>query len=500
MRRLPFNAYINFGLEGSRTEREHFAYNLYASLYNGVDMPVKNTPDMNAIHILLNNSDIREWCTHNEKHAEEISIEILAFIDAVYNYLARETPPYETQAALCNEIAALTRRTFIEAWPDIADYLQQSYNDAINTAFITRELTKAAGRGAQRQFVRIKMHLVACMRRLLDAQTQAWYARVFETRAGAFAQELSERIYALRSISKRLIRDCNDHGRLWNASKGSWQKASYAVLEEYARYAERDLSLRELARSLGRARLDSTRQSGREADGTYTCSASNFEIDGVSCGAALNYMLPQEAGLLCKHELETLFYEKWQMHRLLVFNITAQDKKIRQVSSGIADTPREEEGPFVICIDTSGSMRGAGEKTAKSLVFALLREVFDCRRCCYLISFSTEIAVLELSDIAASFNGLADFLAMSFYGGSRIENALDEALRALDTNAYRSADVVVVSDFVLPDPDTALASRIKAAQAKGTLFHGVLIGSFTDPLVNCGVLELFDTARAYDVF
>ena len=207
-------------------------------------------------------------------------------------------------------------------------------------------------------------------------------------------------------------------------------------------------------------------------------------------------MLPEEAALLCEDSVESLFYKKWREQKLLVYNIARET----QDKGRTKNTPRSEAGPFVLCIDTSGSMRGAAEKTAKSLVFALLREAFNTSRRCYLISFSTEISVLELSNLAESLGMLLDFLAMNFYGGSQIENALNEAVRVLQTEAYHNADVVLVSDFVLPAPDDVLASRILAAQENGTMFHGILTGIFADKLVNHSLLSLFDTVRSYDVF
>jgi uncharacterized protein with von Willebrand factor type A (vWA) domain len=498
MRRLSFSSYINFGLEGSRADRVRFARGLYDALARGAPLPLSGAPYANALRVILDNPELRLWCAEGEAFAEAASAEILSFIDSVFARLLQETPPDTADRALSAEIAALPRRAFLDAWPSIAAYLDERYSGALDASFITCELS--APRLTARSFARLREHLLSQIRRLLDAEDRVYRARVFDELGGAFLDELCGRIRTLRGVRAHLTHDPEETGRLWNAAKGSWQKAGYAVLEEYGRYAERDLELSELARSLGRSHRLSSPRAGAEPEGQSLRSAGELEIDGAGRGADLNLILPQEAALLSDAELDALFYRKWRERALLVFNTQSAALPDTRAQCGCPGGARTEAGPFVLCIDTSGSMRGAGEKTAKSLVFALLKEAFSRARRCYLISFSTEIAALELSDLAASLDSLIKFLEMSFYGGSHIENALSEALCALERDAYRDADVVVVSDFVLPAPSADLAGRILAAREGGSLFHAILIGSLTDTLVTRGVLDLFDTVRAYDVF
>jgi uncharacterized protein with von Willebrand factor type A (vWA) domain len=495
MRRLSFSSYISFGLEGSRAERERFALGLEDALSCGAPLPLDGAPYAKAVRAVLEDSEIRLYCARGGEAAQAVCAEVLSFIDSVFARLLQETPSGAADRALSDEIAALPRRAFLDAWLAIAAYLEERYSGALDCSFITGELS--APRGTARSFARLREHLLSQIRRLLDAEERAYRERVFTERGGAFLDELRCRVRTLRGV-RHLTQDPEESGRLWNAAKGLWQKASYAVLEEYARYAARDLELSELARSLGRSRRRPAPPDTAEPGGQRTRRASELEIDGAGRGADLNLMLPQEAALLGDADLDALFYRRWRERALLVFNTKSAGRPRAQSGGGCPGGLRTEEGPFVLCIDTSGSMRGAGEKTAKSLVFALLKEAFSRERRCYLISFSTEIAVFELSDLAASLPRLIEFLEMSFYGGSRIENALEAALDALESAAYRGADVVAVSDFVLPAPSAALAGRVLAAREGGSLFHAILIGSLADTLVTRGVLDLFDTVRAYE--
>ena len=94
-------------------------------------------------------------------------------------------------------------------------------------------------------------------------------------------------------------------------------------------------------------------------------------------------------------------------------------------------------------------MHGTPEQVAKTLCFALLKIAIQENRKCYLISFSTGIQTLNLTDLKNSLNLILDFLSMSFHGGTDASPALEEALRMLNTNDYKEADVLMISDFVM---------------------------------------------------
>jgi len=50
--------------------------------------------------------------------------------------------------------------------------------------------------------------------------------------------------------------------------------------------------------------------------------------------------------------------------------------------------PAAELGPIILCLDTSGSMRGAREVVAKALVLECMRGAHRQQRKCYLYAFS----------------------------------------------------------------------------------------------------------------
>ena len=83
---------------------------------------------------------------------------------------------------------------------------------------------------------------------------------------------------------------------------------------------------------------------------------------------------------------------------------------------------------------------------------------------------------------------------MSFDGGTDVGPALSETLDVLQTNDYKEADVLMVSDFVMFKIREDLVEKIKREQYKGTQFHSLTLSD----KANLEVLEAFDNSWAYD--
>jgi uncharacterized protein with von Willebrand factor type A (vWA) domain len=84
---------------------------------------------------------------------------------------------------------------------------------------------------------------------------------------------------------------------------------------------------------------------------------------------------------------------------------------------------------------------------------------------------------------------------MSFHGGTDISLALHEALQKLETENYKDADVLVISDFIMYRVSEELTSRVKSQQFnKGARFHNVTISDQGNP----EVMAIFDNSWVYD--
>ncbi len=83
---------------------------------------------------------------------------------------------------------------------------------------------------------------------------------------------------------------------------------------------------------------------------------------------------------------------------------------------------------------------------------------------------------------------------MSFHGGTDATPAMRKSLKMLETEDYKKADVIMVSDFVMSGFDEQTKNQINAAKEKETKFHSLVIGDSG----NKNTIEEFDSNWAYN--
>jgi uncharacterized protein with von Willebrand factor type A (vWA) domain len=160
---------------------------------------------------------------------------------------------------------------------------------------------------------------------------------------------------------------------------------------------------------------------------------------------------------------------------------------------GVAAPPEPEtrqRGPIILCLDTSGSMRGAPENIAKAVVLATLRTAQQERRACKLIAFGgpDELIERDLGLDSAGFQALMDLMGQNFDGGTDIQTPIERAIERVHEAAWRSADLLIVSDGEFGCVPHTL-ERLDAARAQhGLRVQGVLVGDRE----TMGLLEVCD--------
>jgi uncharacterized protein with von Willebrand factor type A (vWA) domain len=191
-----------------------------------------------------------------------------------------------------------------------------------------------------------------------------------------------------------------------------------------------------------------------------------------------------------------LFYKKFAEKKLQTFEYQSKilSWEEEEIKNKRQKEKEETKGPFIICVDTSGSMHGTPETIAKTLCFALLKMAVRDNRKCYLISFSTAIETLNLTDLKNNLDKLIKFLSMSFNGGTDAAPAMHEALEMLETEDYKKADVIMVSDFVMPGFDEQTKNKIITAKENETKFHSMVIGESG----NKNTIKEFDSNWVYN--
>lgn len=157
---------------------------------------------------------------------------------------------------------------------------------------------------------------------------------------------------------------------------------------------------------------------------------------------------------------------------------------------------KDQKGPVIICVDTSGSMSGTPENIAKTVTFALSKIAMEEERKCYLISFSTGIETLDMSDFKSgdALTRIVQFLRMGFNGGTDASPALRHAVQMLQKDGYKNADVLMISDFVMGSLPETLVKSIEEEKKKNTDFYSLVIGSSG----NQGTIACFNHNWVYD--
>ena len=291
-------------------------------------------------------------------------------------------------------------------------------------------------------------------------------------------------------------------GRLFDMSKGNWQRANFDILKKYAEFLKKDKALLELAEMLGRMR-----QSEKEFEEELFANtvikpewkvehSGKSDLVGIRESDDLSSLLPSETALLSDPLLEIVFMKKFAEKKLQTFEYQARNQSFNEeeIQDKRLKAKEDAKGPIIICVDSSGSMHGTPETVAKTLCFAILKIAIRENRKCFLISFSTGIETLNMSDLKNSLEKIIEFLSMSFHGGTDASPAMKEAVRQLESNDYKKADVLVISDFIMPSFDNGTNEKIIQAKENKTKFHSLVIGQSQ----NNTVVKEFDHNWFYD--
>ncbi|WP_237388148.1 ATPase RavA stimulator ViaA [Xenorhabdus sp. Sc-CR9] len=322
-----------------------------------------------------------------------------------------------------------------------------------------------------------------------------------------------EREQLLAEIQKQLnlsgnldpIFDLNDHssGRLWDMSKGQLHLTSHntQLFTLYADFLRNQPELEKLAQLLGRSQ---TAKSIPE-ESPILEPVTRFErvpdttpelINGIRQSDDILRLLPTEMAMLDVEELEYEFYRRLVEKKLLSYRLQGDDWQPKTTLKPITHHHNEKQprGPFIVCVDTSGSMGGFNEQCSKAFCLALMRIALADNRHCHIMLFSTELIHYDLT----SPDGLTQsihFLGQTFKGGTDLASCLNAAVEKMKENIWKDADAVVISDFIAQRlPDTLIHQIKNLQQHQQHRFHAVSLSHYGKP----GIMRIFDHIWRFD--
>ena len=209
------------------------------------------------------------------------------------------------------------------------------------------------------------------------------------------------------------------------------------------------------------------------------------EIKGIRLSDRIERMLGSEAQQIRHPVLHKLWRARLAESRLLTYESEAvllEEVADPRASLRIAAAPAEPaplaRGPMLICIDTSGSMRGAPENVAKAVVIEAVRVAHRERRACRLIAFGGAGEIVE-HDLDLGRDGLThllDFIGQGFDGGTDLQAPLERVIELVASAGWRSADLLLVSDGEFGCTAATLAELDRAKAGLGLRVQGVLVG------------------------
>lgn len=372
-----------------------------------------------------------------------------------------------------------------ETWQSLLQSLGEKYKeDEFDVDFLKRKF-KNNGWQKPENWERLKREWQGA----LDEKARKQVTKKVESKGGGIGgsfqrtlSQLEDHVRSEGTTEEQLI-------QAWEMMDGSWTESEFekhlSIVKIQNKYPEIGDVAKQMGRipdEEGRARL--TVQTGVSHQLEHSAGS---DIEGVTIGRDLNALMPFELAQSADTELEELFYRKYLTNRLQVFRYKSE---ISKPSRRLRYERASRRGPMIVCVDSSASMYGVPQRIEASLLSKLEETAERLNRDCFLIDFSVGIRPIELrsrrkhrcmerigmkmEDTENFEKGYFPFLG----GGTDAQKMLNLTFYLLDNgeDRYMNADVLWITDFLIPRTTEDLMKRFKDYQTTGTKFYGFKIG------------------------
>ena len=293
----------------------------------------------------------------------------------------------------------------------------------------------------------------------------------------------------------------------WELMTGGWTETEFERRLNEMKVQDRYPEIPEIVARMGRTADANGKERLAVASGVDMKieHSAGSDIEGVTIGDDLNALLPLELAQYCDEDMQALFIYKYRTRRLQTFRYKSEMTK---PSRRLGYTHASRKGPMIVCVDTSASMYGTPERISSTLLALIEQTAESLERDCFLIDFSVSIRTVDLMEkrrarnlrkigldipatgstqesstsssdpSSATSSAKPQSARLPFIGGGTSARKLMDALFSLlenDGKPYVNADVLWITDFMIPQPPASMLERIKAYRDTGTRFYGLCI-------------------------
>lgn len=277
-------------------------------------------------------------------------------------------------------------------------------------------------------------------------------------------------------LSEHTISD-DEFEQAWMLMGGIWNQLEFERIRSIVKLQYDYPEILKMAKILGRIADDEGKEKLPIGSGNTMSMdhSAPSDIEGITVGNDITSLLPSELAQMTDNDLSALFAYKFATRKLQTFRYKSQ---VLNPTHKLELHRARQNGPMVVCLDTSGSMSGIPERIAHSLIVKLLQIALKQDRDFLLIAFSV---MAKPIDVRKNRSKLLEFFRKTSNGDTDANDMLSACIDTLfSREEYKSADVCLVSDYKMPLGTDRLMGNIMQLRDSGTRFYGLQIGEAED--------------------
>ena len=407
-------------------------------------------------------------------HARIFTDNMVRFVDtclkrSAFNFQRKQSEMNGVKAAL--EWSIPRRR---DGWKALLDKLDEEYESyGFRSAYYRQEFSDDANLARQELWESLyKDYMIA-----FDESMRQQRRQEVEHKQDMNYRKLDMQ---LRNIPDYLAGHAvpeEDFQQAWGMMGGEWNEYDFERLRHLVELQKDYPQLTKIANVMGRIVSPEGNTSMWVGTGNVNAieHSTKSDIQGITSSSRIDSLLPTEIVQMADDDFQELFLLKYTTGTLQNFlHKSEQLTPNRRLERKRA----KQAGPMIVCIDTSGSMKGIPSNIARSLILKLLHLSESQHRAMFVIAFSVSARPIDAHRERAK---LLDFFAHDPSGNTDATKMLIQVMTLLEqTPTYMSADVLLIGDFRMPLVSPSILQQMQNHRQAGSRFYGLQLGEYQE--------------------